>query len=90
MEIIIKTTRVYLKSGDRKSEVNDGKVLIDLDKRVLKYNGKTIELDRIEKEKSFHYLWFQALSNDGDVTLSGNMIEYKRKAKAKKSTGNLI
>jgi len=90
MELVIKGVRTLVKNGDRKSELDEGKLVVDLENKTLIYGKKKIELEGIEKEKSIHYLWVQVFSNDGNVTFSGNMLEYKRKKKQTKKSNSLL
>jgi len=90
MELVIKGARLLVKNGDRKSELTDGKLVVDLEKKAIVYGKKTISLEAVEKEKSIHYLWVQVFSTDGNITFSGNMLEYKRKKKAKKQSNSLL
>jgi len=90
MEITIKGVKAFVKSGDRKSELTDGKLVVDLENKCLIYGKKKIELEPVEKEKSLHFLWVQIFSSDGNTTLSGNMLAYKKKAKKKKQGSSLL
>lgn len=90
MELVIKGAKLLIKSGDRKSEITEGKLIVDLERKVIVYNKKQINLEAVEKEKSVHYLWAQIFSNDKNITFSGNMLAYKKKKKAKKQSNSLL
>lgn len=81
-----KGNKVFLKSGDKSSEVEEGKLTFN---GTLKFNGKQIELDEIEKEKSIHLLYARMELSDG-LIMQLNIFKPKRKkARIKKSSSLL-
>ncbi|RLC49268.1 MAG: hypothetical protein DRH57_00165 [Candidatus Cloacimonadota bacterium] len=93
MELIIKSIeKMFLKSGEKSSNVDKGKLIVDRDKLIYK-NGKEIEveLERVEKEKSYSLLYAR-LELEGGIVAQLNVYELKRKEKKnqRKKSSSLI
>ena len=91
MEFIVKDIKKgFIKSGEKSSNVDKGKLVIDGDKLVYK-NGKEveIELERVEKEKTINLLYAR-LETESGLVIQINMYEPKRKKTKKKKTNSLI
>jgi len=81
-----KGNRIFLKSGDRSSELDSGKLVFN---GTLKYNGKEVDLEETEKEKSIHLLYAR-MELEGGLIMQLNIFKPKRKkTKAKKSSSLL-
>ena len=81
-----KGNRIFLKSGDRSSELEEGKLTFN---GTLKFNGKEIDLEETEKEKSIHLLYARMELSDGLVMQLNIFRPKRKKAKAKKSSSLL-
>ncbi len=93
MELIIKSIeKMFLKSGEKSSNVDKGKLIVDRDKLIYK-NGKEIEieLEKVEKEKSFSLLYARLELGNG-IVAQLNVYELKRKEKKnqRKKSSSLI
>ena len=91
MELIIKNIeKMFLKSGEKSSNVDKGKLIVDRDKLIYK-NGKEIEveLERVEKEKSYSLLYAR-LELEGGIVVQINMFEPKARPQKKKKKSNSL
>lgn len=75
--------KVFLKSGDRSSELDDGKLIVDT--KGLKYEGKKVSIEEVEKERSFSLLFARVELGDGSI-VQINWFRPKRKKKAKRTS----
>ena len=79
--------RVFLKSGDRSSELDEGKLVFN--GKGLVYEGKKVELEETEKEKSIHLLYARMELENGLVMQLNVFRPKRKKAKTKKSSSLL-
>jgi len=79
--------RIFLKSGDRSSELDEGKLVFN--EKGLKYEGKTVELEEVEKEKSIHLLYARMELENG-LVMQLNIFRPKRKKRASKKSSSLL
>ena len=78
----IQGSKVFLKSGDRSSELESGKLTFN---NSLKFNGKEVELTETEKEKSVHMLYVRMELENG-LVMQLNVFKPKKKKKSKRQS----
>ena len=79
--------QVYLKSGDRSSELEEGKLAFANGK--LTFNSKKVEIEETEKEKSIHLLYARMELENG-LVMQLNIFKPKRKKRASKKSSSLL
>ena len=68
--------KAFIKSGDRASELKDGK--LSFGKDGLRFNGKHVQLSKVEKERSTQYCYMR-LEVESGLVIQINIFRPRKK-----------